>query len=167
MKARVLVTQTCNRSCEGCCNKQYDFSTIPKFNIVDAYRYEEIILTGGEPMLYYYHLLDTIRSIRREVTDFWCKIILYTAEVRDTGRALSVLMVVDGLTLTLHEQSDVEPFQDFQSRILDSYTETRSLRLNVFKGVNPGYIEPFWEVKREIEWIENCPLPQGETLFML
>lgn len=48
--ARVIVTLKCNRNCPGCCN-----TNLPEYREVhtdeELLDYEEIVITGGEPML--------------------------------------------------------------------------------------------------------------------
>ena len=48
--ARVIVTFQCNRRCPGCCN-----SNLPEYRKVhtdeELMGYQEIVITGGEPML--------------------------------------------------------------------------------------------------------------------
>ena len=47
-KLRLLVTAKCHNKCPMCCNNQFDFEKIP---VVDRLDYEEISITGGEPLL--------------------------------------------------------------------------------------------------------------------
>lgn len=47
-KLRLLVTAKCHNKCPMCCNKQFDFEKIP---VVDRLDYDEISITGGEPLL--------------------------------------------------------------------------------------------------------------------
>lgn len=52
MKARVIVTLECNRHCENCCNTGDAFLGYKVLtDINELLAYEEIIITGGEPML--------------------------------------------------------------------------------------------------------------------
>jgi molybdenum cofactor biosynthesis enzyme MoaA len=42
-KLRLLVTSECNRSCSGCCNKEWDLDKLP---VCESYKdYDEIYLT--------------------------------------------------------------------------------------------------------------------------
>ena len=42
----------------------------------------------------------------------------------------------------------------------------KSLRLKVFKGVDVSGIDlSLWDVKDNIEWIKDCPLPEDEVLM--
>jgi hypothetical protein len=39
------------------------------------------------------------------------------------------------------------------------------MRLNIFKDIEIGELKyGGWKIKKDIEWIKNCPLPAGEIL---
>ena len=48
-KLRLLVTTKCPNKCPMCCNNSWDFSSLP---VVDRWDYEEIMITGGEPLIH-------------------------------------------------------------------------------------------------------------------
>ena len=110
-KLRLLVTRKCNRSCEGCCNKYWDLSALPV--ATNYVGYDEILLTGGEPMLDPLKLLGIIGKIKEE--NKTAKIYLYTAKVDDLESSFYVLSNIDGICVTLHEQKDVSLFYKFPS----------------------------------------------------
>ena len=79
-----------------------------------------------------------------------------------------MLCHIDGLTVTLHEQEDVEPFQILNKSLLKCSRVPWSLRLNVFKEVALPEIDlRLWKVKDQIEWIKDCPLPADEVFMKL
>lgn len=160
MKLRLLITEKCNRSCDGCCNKDWDLKSLP---IIDSFsEYSEVMITGGEPMLMPELIIDTVTQIRRE--NILAPIYVYTAKVDELWQAAYILSITNGLTVTLHEQKDVVPFMAFQSIIKD-YINFKSMRLNVFKGIDIQYVDTTgWKVKKNITWIKNCPLPNGEVI---
>jgi hypothetical protein len=162
-KLRLLITKQCNRNCEGCCNKEYDLDALPICTSFNGY--DEIILTGGEPMLKVDTVLKVIKKIRKE--NSLAKIYMYTAKADVLGEIYNILDAVDGMTLTLHEQTDVEDFLDFQEHYF--YFGKKSLRLNVFDGVYlPKSINlNYWKVRKNIKWIKNCPLPKDEVFMRL
>lgn len=47
-KLRLLVTAKCHNKCPMCCNNQFSIEKIP---VVDRLDYDEISITGGEPLL--------------------------------------------------------------------------------------------------------------------
>lgn len=166
-KLRLLLFEECNRNCEGCCNKDWNLKNLPGVGLFTGYK--EIILTGGEPMLRPQLIKSMVRLIRFDTN---APIYVYTAKVDDLHDALSVLNKLDGMTVTLHEQSDVKPFLLFNDAVLDlnnQYGEfwNKSLRLNVFKGIKFGADLSLWDVKKEVEWIKNCPLPEDEVFMRL
>lgn len=164
MKLRLLLLEECNRNCQGCCNKDWDLKSLPPCK--DFSGYEMIMLTGGEPMLYPW-LVKGVSQIIRKQTD--TPIILYTAKVDDIKESYDVLHYIDGMTITLHEQKDVFPLINF-SRIESYSSAARSLRLNIFKGVEFDWkntLDSYWQVKDNIEWIKNCPLPKDEVFMRL
>ena len=150
MKLRLLLWDNCNRSCPGCCNKDWDLKALPVCE--DFSPYKEILLTGGEPLLYPY-LTRLIISDIRETSN--SRIFVYTAKVDNLKEALRTLNDLDGMTVTLHTQEDVKPFLEFARNI--NYIHY-SLRLNVFKGIVINRV-PGWVIKKNITWIPNCPLP--------
>lgn len=166
--ARIIVTRDCPRKCTGCCNNQPQFRHIPKFGKLEHVReYDQIILTGGEPMLNVKLLISLIAKIRE--LNPTVEIIVYTALYKDNlADLLTITYLVDGLTLTIHEKSDLHDFLLFDMLLDYSGMPKRKLRLNVFKDATQWNINvPRWKVKSNIEWIEDCPLPENETIFEL
>lgn len=162
MKARLIVTYKCNRDCPGCCNKNWKYDPAQE---IDNYDYEEIIITGGEPLLFLEKVIELIKDIRTKSS---AKILLYTAQSR---QIMKILNLVDGVCLTLHEQADVHSFNYFVWENKDRLAKAnKSLRLNVFKEamVNTHvYTLGLFKVKDNIEWLKDCPLPSDEKLFKL
>lgn len=164
MKLRLLVRPDCDRACPGCCNKSWDLNALP---VCSDYRpYDEIMLTGGEPMLDPQLVHQTIRDIRAQ--NETAKLFMYTARVLPVHELGIVLHNLDGVTVTLHEQKDVEPFLRFAHyAALWKLQKGRTLRVNVFKPIVLREVPDLrhWIVKAGMEWIVDCPLP-GEEVFM-
>ena len=159
MRLRLLVTEKCNRRCEGCCNKDWNLSALEKCKIFKGY--DQIILTGGEPLLKPFNTLAIINRIKEQTN---VPIIVYTAKA---GKDLDILLnFIDGVTLTLHDQPDVRVFYQFLERIENRYQD-KSLRLNIFKGIeyDENLIPPYWKIQSDMVWIKNCPLPDGEVFM--
>lgn len=177
-KLRLLVTKDCPRNCEGCCNKDWNLDNLP---VADDLRgYSEIIITGGEPLMSY--KIDKLNHMLREIhdrKDITAKVYVYTANPK---HILLCLPYVDGITLTLHDQSDVAEFE-WMNRFLPTLKienpqsgptpkyRPYSYRLNIFKGVtlltpDSDYLEK-WRIKDNIEWIKDCPLPEDEEFKRL
>lgn len=161
MKLRLLLLSECNRSCKGCCNKDWDLDAL---KVCESFKgYDEIILTGGEPLLNPGLIRETVRRIRAESS---APIYLYTAWRDDPWLLATTLMLVDGITLTLHTRKDTEPFEEFNKVIKFLGIEGKSLRLNVFHGVSTGKADlSNWVVKKNMRWIKDCPLPTDEVFM--
>lgn len=158
-KLRLILWEKCGRNCEKCCNKEWNLEDIPLTN--DYTTYDEILLTGGEPMLYPWLVRNAIREIRSQTT---APIYLYTALPSDKLHEL--LQFLDGITITLHEQGDIMRYMMFQRFLKYGDVAGKSLRLNVFKGVDLRTVNTRgWKVKSNMEWVKNCPLPDGEILM--
>ena len=156
---RLLLFSECNRRCPGCCNKDWNLNALP---VCMSFRdYDQIILTGGEPMLRP-ELVKKVASDIRQVTD--APILLYTAKTSKPQELIDVLQYVDGITLTLHTRGDLSGFYRFDSMLYNTHMAPKSLRLNVFKGIEVK-APVYWQVKRDIEWIKNCPLPSNEVFM--
>jgi hypothetical protein len=159
-KLRLILFEKCNRSCAGCCNKGFDLAALPI--CTDLTSWDEIYLTGGEPMLEPGLIRGVISKIPMRT-----KVYLYTAKVDDVKATLDVLGALDGMTLTLHEQRDVAPFLALNMELLATAYEW-SLRLNVFDGVQlPDLDLSLWQVKAGKVWVKDCPIPEGEVFMRL
>lgn len=170
-KLRLVLTHRCDRACPGCCNKQINWAKVPTFK-GDYALYDEVLITGGEPLLVPDLLVKTIREIRKGNPR--AKIILYTAKLDMPFVLADVMLLCDGATITLHEPADRGLFSDLAAEVhrhpADYPLYAKSLRVNVFEEVGPFmaayYEEIGWSVKENIKWIENCPLPDGEVLMV-
>lgn len=164
-KLRLLMCNECNRNCNGCCNKGWDLDRLPV--CLNFIGYDLIMLTGGEPMLrpnVVKYAIEVIREVNPHA-----KIIMYTAYRQDPMAVVHMLDRLDGITITLHEQEDLEPFLNLCELIVSTGRKEKfagkSLRLNVFSNVKIDKMIDGWEVKDNIQWIKNCPLPEGETFM--
>lgn len=171
-KLRLLVTTRCHNSCPLCCNNQFKINDIP---IVDRWDYDEVCITGGEPLSNSKMAAKTIKLIE-SIKTIWTaqgksgKIYIYTASHRvDLLRRAA--QAADGLVYTIHNKQESHVLCAFichnGSLINDP---SKSFRLNYFKG-EPFYpvsdalimrkLRSSWKIK-ELEWIPNCPVPEGE-----
>lgn len=163
MKLRLLLLQECNRTCKGCCNKDWDLDGLPKCQSYAGY--ESIFLTGGEVMLYPEKVKQVTAEVRKQ-TD--APVIIYTAKCDDVEALIDVLKVVDGVTLTLHTRKDAPLFREFNAALQRSGVTGKSLRLNVFNGITVGDTDTSgWQVKTGIRWIKDCPLPTDEVFMQV
>lgn len=163
-KLRLVLTLTCNRHCDGCCNNQWDWSKIPVFN-GDYSEVDSVFFTGGEPLLFPGMVRE--EALKAKQQNPHIKTYLYTAKTDEPAVICDLLEIMDGLTVTLHDPADVPRFMELDTYLNDRLTDIsdKSLRCNVFKEA--GCIAPaaHWIFKTDMEWILDCPLPAGETLM--
>ena len=170
-KLRLIVTTKCNKSCEGCCNKQFDINSLPTIEPNEMVQYDEIYITGGEPMEVP-GIVETLIYYLRTIENYQGKIIIYTTDLYTLGEIYDLCYNIDGITVTLHDNNDLDEFEDTMRRYLEfnrQWLRGKSLRLNIFKDVKipkKKYLKG-WIIKDNIEWIDNCPLPEGEELKRL
>lgn len=167
-KLRLIFTTKCNRNCPGCCNKNYDLDNLPVCK--DFSPYDEIYITGGEPMLNPIKVAMFCRDLQQVYPNI--KLYMYTAYLNDPNNLINLIYYLDGITLTLHTAQDIAPFYVFEQALKENiqgdpeYFKSKTFYLNIFKEV--GHVEPskIWtRVKKDMVWIENCPLPEGEILM--
>lgn len=160
MRLRLLLTRACNRDCAGCCNKEWDLDAV---KVVERYdQYDLIMLTGGEPALFPELVYQTVRKIRQQTG---APIIMYTAAPK---QAFDIMGILDGLTLTLHDQTDVYPFRQMNSRLGMWNHKREHMRLNIFRSVDIGRTDTSrWMVSANRVWDADCPLPEGEEFRRL
>lgn len=167
--ARVIVTTNCNRNCLGCCNSK--LNEIPDMaDISMLAKYEEIVITGGEPMLNPDSLLEFIKALRKQNKKQ--KIYLYTAHlVMDEHR--KILGKLDGITVTLHAEATDNDIRNlkYMSELLYVHMEDLDMRLFIDKRVYEKYDLSnirlqAWDVVRKLEWKENCSPAENEDLLM-
>ena len=167
-KLRLLITPDCNRNCVMCCNKNFDLDSLPSIEQADEFaQYSEISITGGEPMLVYDKLRETLMYIM-EYGDFKGQINLYTAmpdhpKIYDLFRRCNI-------TFTIHDKKaliDVLAVHD------NAPINNRSVRVKLapavhryFKLMDKLIDDVMWEVEK-FDWIEDCPLPDGEVFMRI
>jgi hypothetical protein len=162
-KLRLIVTDKCERDCSGCCNKLYDLTSLP---VCDDYRgFDEVIITGGEPLLVLSRVYDVIEKVRNQSPESF--VILYTALRRDNNSAVDAYKVsvfLDGMTVTLHYPEDVPQVRRL-AEMISHMKGHGNLRLNVFDDISvEGIPLNKWNV-RHTHWHKNKSLPDGEVLM--
>ena len=159
-KVRLIITYDCNKNCTGCCNKNWKYAPPKIAYSWDLLKFDEIYITGGEPMLVYDNMVGLVQFIKKNSA---AKIFLYTAYPYPKYKFLNILRLIDGTTVTIHDKLDAHKF--FHLKYFDLKIKNKSMRLNVFGGgIIPN--QNLWEIKF-IEWVKDCPLPDGEVLMRL
>lgn len=168
--ARVIVTLNCNRRCPGCCN-----INLPGHRKVstdeELMGYQEIVITGGEPMLIPGKLLEFINRMWDK--GYRGKIYLYTSFWNEKGISKEILKELDGFTFTLHAEctdkdiialkslsnSGILQNKDFSSRLI---IDKRVYERYDLSNINFSR----WDVIRKLEWKEKCNPAENEELLI-
>ena len=175
--ARVLITQKCNRRCDGCCNKYARImERMVAITSLDRFAgYDVVSLTGGEPLL---NPAKTLRCI--DMLNWLCvgKIYVYTAIWNP--RFADVAVASDGIHYSIHAPAttrDVMMFNVAQADLSggwsgwshrlyvdDRVKQRLPIRSRVWSRVD---ISP-WLSEDEV-FLHNGPtgLPDGEELYLL
>lgn len=178
-RARVIVTYKCPRQCENCCNEH--IGNVPEVKFEDLLKYEELVITGGEPMMLAPRVVEMIHRLR--ANGYKGKIWLYTSSVKTARWAdRAVLKEVDGITYTLHHkpsQNDLRDARKLSKYIqdnLDNRKHERSDRLLIDSrcyteevlsiiGLDTEDSWGHWTSVKSLKWKnDECPLPEGEEL---
>ena len=171
-KARLIITWKCNRTCDKCVNNQpvaKNYRTIT--DLSELKDFEEISITGGEPMLNPTRLVAIITKIRKHVQTK-VRIFLYTAWLYNIDMMRYVIAHVSGVHFTLHKAAkprDVQDFQDFQLLIINMQPlPGKTFRVSIHhEEIFPVTIfPPAWHRVEIKSWEDDCKLPEGEELLV-
>jgi hypothetical protein len=147
--------------------------TVTPYSHKDMFAYKDIIISGGEPFLYPKKFILAAARIYTSC-DFDSKIYVYTAGddkfndwLREEDHLDMFMSYIDGITYTLHKQSDFKEFTRF-----DQITQKRrpigfSRRLYLMPGVDISkeILYADWEIKN-ITPQKSCPLPDNEECYL-
>ena len=171
MRARVIVTTREKRKDENVAPEG-----IPAVGFNDLFKYDELILTGGEPMVICERLVELVHRLRLQ--GYKGKIYLYTANSHRLNRYWAVEMLideVDGITYTVRDNKNYDKLKsDFTDlRRLDRYLslsnrEGKEDRLYIDSRVySAEYVESVeykWqEIKPFVE--SEADIPEGEDII--
>ena len=168
--ARVITTFECNRNCPYCSNNYESLISQGReednLNFIEDY--DEIILTGGEPMLYPEQIIDLVIKIREIKSDII--IYLYTANYKFLLERL--IGLIDGITYTLHERcsfKDVENFQVVQQMAME-FSYDKSFRLFINKNNEKAItiMPDLWDRIKIAGTLseEDCDYPEDDLIIL-
>ncbi len=158
--ARLITTYQCEKNCAGCCNKNWKYEPPTPIKSVEELKgFDEVLVTGGEPLLFpgkLEYLLEDLVALDRPP-----RIIVYST-VPDYTALYKLLYLVDGVTITLHDNGDVERFNGNYGLL------SGMCRVNVFYKDITVPVKFVNKVSyKHVEWIKDYPLPPNEKLFRL
>lgn len=163
-KLRLVMWQDCHRDCPKCCNKRINWHKVPTFapNMEQHKgQFTELLVSGGEPLLYSETLAYALMRLRACLGDS-TPCYVYTAAPHLIGAVLKTLRHVDGMTFTLHDKKATWDFE----RLASLLPQDKSYKLITFEGAPlpklPVYLQDM--PHKVIRWLDECPLPQGEIL---
>ena len=169
---QVIVTKKCLKRCRGCVTKTLlDLETV---TFDDLMSYENIHITGGEPMLMADRCVELVHRLR--LKDFTGMITLSTSDASRVGRYWAADMLideVDGLFFTLHYNANKEKLKnELRSlRKLDKYLSSKDRKgkddvLYIDKRVyDTEYVKTLkggWSLIEPQEWIRNIKVDNPE-----
>ena len=160
-KVRLLFTNDCNRRCAGCCNRNWTGEPAVEMSIAELREYDEIYITGGEPMLYPKELKKLITELRTKDN----KIFLYTALPYPKKTFMALVKILDGASVTLHSYADRRKFMNELYHMIPF--PKKSMRLNAFAGQKMPFRNGSKWKYRQMTWIIDAPLPDGEVFAKL
>ena len=175
MNARVLITKKCFRGCEGCCNDNIDIQyAMESANIYDLLKYDEIVLTGGEPLQIKGLTTKVVEDLR--MLGFEGKIILYTSLVTRELYDLIGKHLIQGITFTLHDKlykNEIERLKYFSKR-MDEVNHKTNMRFKIETSIAHKHttllkhIDKHWDSCEQIEWFEDgeCPIIEDKLLVL-
>ncbi len=167
--ARIITTFKCQRNCSYCVNKQPAVEVakpLDESSIKDIAGYEEVLLTGGEPMLdpgHTQHIANLVKMYNPQAKQY-----LYTT-VCGLPAMYETLNKVDGITFTVHgNPSNEDLLMLWEIQIALSKYPNYSNRLSIDKDVlMPLHIIPkVWNSVKIKGWSEDCIVPANEDLFV-
>ena len=170
--ARLIMFLDCPRACQGCANTYPAIrEAMQPISSLDALEpYEEILLTGGEPMYRPATTLDFLARIRRRFPDK--RVYLYVSMIHQ--RALeAALPHLHGLQFTLHVDAgpkEVEDLYFLQLMLVLHGREGASYRLKIADAATVA-VSPAADLWTRIDrkpWRTkgDCVVPAHEDLLI-
>lgn len=178
---RLIVTYDCMRDCAMCCNKHNDYLPEKVKSVSENFLpqaldvYDEIVVTGGEPMLFYPELINLSKQIDLATcVDSYVQTTMTSMTIDEFN---SLCAHFDGVTMTIHDQEALEEFAVLVTQMNCNWNshwlyEDASLRVNIFDhiDISTNYwnlFSHFWKLNKDYTWRSVCPLPDHETLLKL
>jgi len=148
--------------------RYYPIQPVIIFNFECLNMYDNIIITGGEPLLFPENLLKLIHNIR--LVNFNIPIYLYTSIFNPSTANKNILTFLSGITFTVHNRIYFNEFLDLKKYLDEVPLEPYSKRLHIFTDFGQlteanlyGWNVRFVTWKKDFE----CKLPEHEQFMRL
>jgi pyruvate formate-lyase activating enzyme-like uncharacterized protein len=173
-KLRLLITEKCKRNCPKCQNLHWNLKELPHVNPDKLDKFDEIILTGGEPMLVADRLIGFASFVKVHFPKV--KLYLYTADTTNVKALLKIMNHLDGLTITIHGPGDLHNLLAFHSwlnndKVILNKSKEMSLRIHTFNNYPnlTRFNHQFenWLIKTDKTWKPDKHLPENEVFMRL
>ena len=168
-RCRVLITSECNLRCEYCCNKLPEVQATIKMTTMDQFieeiapKYEEISISGGEPMLAEDKLINIIYSLPENAKKY-----LYTNGSYSPS-IIFPIHLLNGVNIGVHQELNSSDLLCWLKEIAES-NPTCSLRFHMQEGVSFPNTEEFAILYNIpiIRWQMNkCGDPTTEDRYII
>jgi organic radical activating enzyme len=163
--AQIICTYKCEKQCRGCVNTLHTEMHVPPIGLADLGRFDEIILTGGEPLLYPGKLIDLTDHLSG------ARLVLYTS-APSYPQLFAVSRFFTGVTITLHDNEDAARFNRYFKKYFgepDVWTTIPQFFVRIYDAVTVK-VELYRTAQYKMcRWVapEECKLPVNEELFRL
>ena len=172
-KAMLIVTRECHRHCRNCCN---DLPANQKYwNAADVLHgtddisclagYDEVRLTGGEPLLYEETVGALLHFLRNQNKDQ--DLYLYTSIC--TPHVENMLTVLQGVTFSMHHPLKVDDHIHLHlMHNLALRHQDVSFRLSIDPAISAQLpIYPTrWSQIKTTPMLEECPPPADTDIYL-
>lgn len=172
---KVVVTRKCNKRCRGCVTRTLD--DIQKVTFEDLMGYEDILITGGEPMLMSDRCVELVHRLK--LKGFSGKIFVSFSDASRVGRYWAASMLideVDGIIFTLHNNSSKDKLKnELRSlRKLDKYLKEHDRRgkadilyidKRIFNEEYKSSLAGGWSLIEPQEWVKDIKVDHAEYVF--
>lgn len=174
-KLRVMVTDYCGKSCDGCCNKSIKPAGEISFNDLVDHHYGEILFTGGDPAMFPLPLVALVTSVKRARGNGPYKLYSYMSSYPRSMNLMEKLdhAGLDGIHYTIHAEATDEDVMQLKWATDDLSAALLNLRSNRL-AIDSRLYDKYdfsnlrlrkWDVVRKMKWLPECPLPDGEEFF--
>jgi len=137
---------------------------VQPIGLTDLARFDEIIITGGEPLLFLDQLIDLTEKLSGART------ILYTS-VPSYSKLFAVFHLFAGVTITLHDNEDAIRFNRHFQKYFgnDNGFPLPQFFVRIYDSVT-AHVELFPTAQyKSCKWVDpkDCKLQPNEELFRL